>query len=193
MSIFITSDTHFFHKNILKYQPDDRPFETVEEMHEGIIKNWNSMVEPDDYVYHLGDVAFSSAQKALPILERLNGKIELIEGNHDKGLLKNRDFRSRFVKVSPYTEIKFQGTKIVLCHYPIYSWNMIHHGALHFYGHTHGSIPHVHEGCSMDVGIDTNRCFPYDLSELVEYLANVREIKGIGKTDPRYRETRPNE
>lgn len=190
MAIFITSDTHFFHKNILKYQADERPFETIEEMNEAIVQRWNSEVGPEDTVYHLGDVAFANPMKALPLLKRLNGKIHLIEGNHDKGLLRNSELRACFESVASYREIKHDGVKIILCHYPIYSWNMIHHGALHFYGHTHGAIPHVWEGYSMDVGLDTNMCFPYNLSELVSYLADLRQIKGIEKTDPRDREER---
>ena len=54
--IFFTSDTHFDHKNILRFC--NRPWETVEEMNQGLIDNWNSVVGPDDIVFHLGDVSF---------------------------------------------------------------------------------------------------------------------------------------
>ena len=81
MSIFFISDTHFNHFNVIRYC--DRPFKTVEEMNETIIKRWNMMVNKDDIVYHLGDFAFSNKEATQEIVSRLNGKIRLIRGNHD--------------------------------------------------------------------------------------------------------------
>jgi len=81
MSIFFISDTHFNHTNVIRYC--DRPFKTVEEMNETIIKRWNMMVNKDDIVYHLGDFAFSNKEATQEIVSRLNGKIRLIRGNHD--------------------------------------------------------------------------------------------------------------
>jgi calcineurin-like phosphoesterase family protein len=81
MKKFITSDLHFFHKNVITYC--NRPWNTVEEMNEGMIENWNKVVTNDDIVYILGD--FSLSPKAVElILPRLNGKEKiLILGNHD--------------------------------------------------------------------------------------------------------------
>ena len=81
--IWFSSDHHFFHNNIIKYC--NRPFETVEEMNEALVKNWNSVVGPDDHVYHLGDFCFGNVEKWNWCLEpgRLNGHIHLILGNHD--------------------------------------------------------------------------------------------------------------
>ena len=56
--IWFTSDTHFFHNNIIDYCK--RPFVNAEEMNEYIIKQWNSVVKPQDEVYHLGDFAFGN-------------------------------------------------------------------------------------------------------------------------------------
>ena len=53
--VWVTSDTHFNHANIIKYC--NRPFSSVEEMNETIIANWNKVVSEDDMVYHLGDFA----------------------------------------------------------------------------------------------------------------------------------------
>ena len=53
--IWFTSDLHFNHLNILKYEPKSRPFENVAEMNEALIKNWNDRVKPEDTVFVLGD------------------------------------------------------------------------------------------------------------------------------------------
>lgn len=78
----IVSDTHFNHNNILKY---NRPyFKTIEEMNDTIIKKWNEEIMPDDAVIHLGDFAFGDDYTSIEnIIEKLNGKITLILGNHD--------------------------------------------------------------------------------------------------------------
>ena len=77
--VFFTSDLHANHANIIKFC--DRPWKTKEEMTEALIENWNSVVGPDDIVFNLGDFMWSSSWN--PILERLNGKIYLIWGNHE--------------------------------------------------------------------------------------------------------------
>lgn len=91
--LFFTSDTHFNHTNILQYC--NRPFKTVDQMNETIITNWNNVVEPDDVVFHIGDFCLGGAEEWNKILDRLNGRIYLVLGNHD---LKNirQGFIDRF-------------------------------------------------------------------------------------------------
>lgn len=79
--IFLIGDTHFMHKNIIKYC--NRPFKDVEEMTESLIKNWNSVVDNNDIVYVVGDFALCGKQKIIEIGNRLNGRKRLILGNHD--------------------------------------------------------------------------------------------------------------
>ena len=69
--IWVTSDTHFNHANIIKYC--NRPFSSVEEMNETIIANWNKVVSQGDTVYHLGDFALGDKLLVLVLLECLNG------------------------------------------------------------------------------------------------------------------------
>ena len=78
---FFTSDTHFYHINILKYC--NRPFSSVEEMNEKLIENWNNVVGKNDIVWHLGDFCFGKKENISEILPKLNGKINLVMGNHD--------------------------------------------------------------------------------------------------------------
>ena len=100
--IWFVSDTHFGHKNILKYTK--RPFSSVEEMDEILIANWNNRVKEEDEVYHLGDVALCSPNKLRKILDRLKGKIYLIRGNQDRSAEACRD---RFEWIKDYHEKDF--------------------------------------------------------------------------------------
>lgn len=81
MKVFIISDTHFGHENIIRYC--NRPFRTVEEMDEAMIKNWNAVVTNKDVVIHLGDFCLTNKERCIEILNKLNGKKILIKGNHD--------------------------------------------------------------------------------------------------------------
>ena len=83
--IFFTSDLHFGHENVIRF--DNRPFDTVEEMDEEMIKRWNAKVGKGDIVYVLGDFIWKAAtNEAVSIIRRLNGQIILIKGNHDRFL-----------------------------------------------------------------------------------------------------------
>lgn len=79
--MFVISDTHFDHENIIKYC--DRPFSSLEEMDETMIENWNSAVSTQDVVLHLGDIAMARPEVALEYARRLNGQILMTRGNHD--------------------------------------------------------------------------------------------------------------
>lgn len=85
--IWFTSDTHFNHKNILKFTDFEgnrvRSFDSVEEMNETMIGRWNSVVKPGDKVYHLGDVFFGPKNEFKSMWPRLNGSKRLVVGNHD--------------------------------------------------------------------------------------------------------------
>lgn len=81
MKIFVISDSHFGHANIIKYC--NRPFKTTEEMDAIMIKNWNETVSNKDVVIHLGDFALGTKERCAEIVSKLNGKKILILGNHD--------------------------------------------------------------------------------------------------------------
>jgi len=170
-NIFYTSDTHFFHNNIIKYCPNSRgQFNNVEEMNEAIIAAWNDKVTDHDIVYHLGDVSFSNIENTAKILSRLKGKINLIPGNHDKTRL---TVNTNISTVLPqYCEIKAGKQFFILCHYPILSWNGQSYGAIHLHGHTHGTLAKYHNN-ALDVGIDARPNYdlsPWEQSELIEYI-----------------------
>ncbi len=112
---FFTSDPHFFHNNVIKY--DNRPFTSVEEMNNAIISRWNSIVSSNDTVYVCGDFGLCPIISLHNLLNSLEGKKILILGNHD------RYQHSQYIKAgfdAVYYELVMKlGQKIVkLSHYP---------------------------------------------------------------------------
>ena len=103
MAVYFISDLHFGHKNILTY--DNRPFKTIEEHDNALVKNWNNTISNDDEVYILGDISWHNVTKTIEIVKSLNGVKHLIVGNHDKKLLKNRELQSLFVEITDYKEL----------------------------------------------------------------------------------------
>ena len=130
---YYISDLHFGHKNVIKF--DDRPFESAEEMDAKIIENWNNVVKKNDNVYVVGDMFWCKMDKAIEILDELNGNKFLIKGNHDR--CHDDRFLKKFVKASEYMEIEDNGRKVVLCHYPIPYFKNHYYGWYHLYGHVH--------------------------------------------------------
>lgn len=166
---FITSDTHFFHRSIRKFCPASRQGDDEVHMTELMIEAWNNKVAPNDLVYHLGDVSFGKKEETKDVLHRLNGNIILILGNHDNE--ENMKQMKRFDEVTRYKEIRHNGERCILFHYPIFEWDQLHRGTIHFYGHVHGRGLPMPEGRSCDVGIDTRTDMaPYSLDEIVEQM-----------------------
>ena len=97
---FITSDLHLGHSNIISLC--NRPFRDVEEMNDTIINNWNSVVKSGDTVYVLGDFSFKG-KGVHDYLNRLNGDIILIKGNHDKSFK-----HKRIISFHDYLEIEVE-------------------------------------------------------------------------------------
>ena len=170
--IFVTSDTHFYHKNIIKYSAVRNCFTDELHMNEVIIDIWNKQVKPNDIVYHLGDFAFTNAENATNLVKSLTGKICLVSGNHDHKLIKNSEFCAKLYNLEfGYHETKIDKTNIVMCHYPIRSWNGMHYGSYHLHGHTHGTCQQP--GRSLDVGIDNRTDFKlWTWDEIVDFMSN---------------------
>ena len=125
------SDYHIGHPNVLNF--DLRPFKTLEEMHETIICNWNSVVSNGDEVYILGDFAWKN-DVGLEVLKKLKGRKYLIRGNHDR---MNAELEKQFVWVKKMETIKDNDNHIVLCHYPLAHCRSADYGYIHLYGHIH--------------------------------------------------------
>jgi calcineurin-like phosphoesterase family protein len=167
MTVFFTSDTHFGHLPIIA--SCRRPYGSAEEMDEGLIARWNGIVSARDTVYHLGDFCHRGSQNASDYLDRLNGDIHLIVGNHDAQTLQRH--AARFASVSLIGEIDIGGRALVLCHYPMREWNGCYQGAWHLFGHVHGRLNHVSQGLCLDVGVDCNAYRPLSFEDVTGIMA----------------------
>lgn len=192
---FVTADLHLGHPNVIKYAK--RPFDGVRNMHETIVKRWNSYVPKDQIVYVIGDFAHGpdSLSDAIEVGMRLNGRKILIAGNHDfekKGKkYQPKDYGDVFdeVLVGPI-EVKYNGRRYVLFHYPMESWNGSPHGVCHLHGHCHGMLPSRAQpgqpfrfGRRLDVGMDCWRFYPLPFSEVERIIEDrVGSMLEIGST-----------
>ena len=179
MKTYITSDLHFGHTNIMKFCPVTRARynNDVNYMNEQMVKEWNEIVNPEDTVYILGDVAFMPASKAASYVNRLNGTKILIEGNHDRKALNDPVFRSAFKEVHKYHHINYNGTFVTMFHYPIAEWDQMHRGSVHFHGHLHGNESGMEKYRCLDVGMDATGWIVLEMEDAIA-RAMKGEIKG---------------
>lgn len=170
--IFFTADTHFGGFNIIKHC--NRPFKNVEEMDEAIIRNWNNRVSYKDTVYHLGDFLHRNVSNPKQYLDRLNGKLVLVAGNHDREIDAMIDlFALDFSR--DILEIKYHNQLIIMCHYKMAIWRRKFkkkHPAWMLYGHSHGCAPDELNELSMDVGVDCNGFAPLSFNEIKKIMEN---------------------
>ena len=168
--IYFTSDTHYGHANIIKYCA--RPFESVDEMDEALIKAYNSVVTPNDTVYHLGDFCMGG-RKPEEYLCRLNGKMFLLPGNHDK-VERFTGKYTRHNEVIIMTELvraSLSGQYMTLCHYALRVWDKAHYGSWNLHGHSDGTL--LGHGKQQDVGVDALGYLgyrPISITELQELM-----------------------
>ncbi len=131
--VFLVSDTHFGHPNIVKFAANGvriRPFDTHEQHDEALVENWNAIVKPNDKVYHLGDVSIS--RKSLALLEKLHGEKILIRGNHD--IFKLEDYAKHFKDIRSFHVLN----GCVLTHAPLHTSCLEKFGC-NIHGHTHAN------------------------------------------------------
>lgn len=173
-NVYFTSDTHFSHKAIIGYC--ERPFDTVEDMDEELIKRWNETVGEDDIVFHLGDFCFSGPQRWNQILKRLNGRKYLIIGNHDMSCISKNSFMNETVNyfdgINQQMNILIDGWHIYLNHYPFLAYGGAYNekrkvgqlfGHVHYYNGSKGlDAERLKElfPFQYDVGVDNNNYTP---------------------------------
>lgn len=165
MTLFFTADEHYLHKNIIKYC--SRPFESVDDMTENLIKNHNSVVGKGDVTVHLGDFCFGNQEQAEEIIKRLNGNHIFIKGCHDRWLRKS---------APAFYKISVNDTLIVGCHYPLEEWFASFHGSIHVHGHQHKIVNRIKN--RLNVGADLHKFFPINAEEVIELVKINNETIG---------------
>ena len=180
MAIYLTSDLHLNHTREFIYRP--RGFNSVEEMNETIIERFNATVSSDDDVYILGDICLGggtlevlAANKAL--IERLNGKLHIIRGNHDTNpRIAMYETCANVVEPVKYADmIHYKKYHFYLSHYPTMTANLeaesLHQCTLNLFGHTHqnrnfyNDIPMYYH-----VGVDSHNCYPVLLDDIINEM-----------------------
>ena len=143
-----------------------------------MIKAWNEKIAPGDDVYHLGDIAFIRDMNVYKqVVERLNGNIHIIFGNHD-----HLPFMKECSNIKSicrgYMDLDVENQSIALCHFPFEEWNKMHHGSWHFHGHVHNSDKSNYHTITkikgrVDVGVDNHPEYvPFSFEELQEIIKN---------------------
>jgi len=178
-NIFITSDHHFNHFNIIKYC--NRPFSNIGEMNNTLVNNWNSVVTDKDIVFHLGDFCFGDRKEWRKWINQLSfSQIHLIQGNHDRlSDIPSEMFSSvndMMMLTVEDEELDSGKMSLFLCHYCMVAWPGQWRGVTHCFGHSHTS-PYSNKQKdvdyigrrplpSYDVGVDNNNFTPVSYDEL---------------------------
>lgn len=166
MKTFLISDTHFGHNNCYTFTDDAgkliRPWaKNADEGDEIMVENWNSVVKPEDKVYHLGDVAIP--RHGLRHVARLNGRKVLIKGNHDHYKLK--EYAELFDDVRGAWKLG----EFWLTHIPVHPESIRWKGNIH--GHLHAgrvmSSPHHIDPRYVSVCVEQINATPIDFEEIV--------------------------
>lgn len=156
--LWFTSDTHFSHeKTRIKAA---RPFDNINEMDKEIIKQWNKIVKPNDIVYHLGDFG------NLNVLKKLNGKVRLVMGNHEKknGYTKDDLLKAGFIKVfEDRALIELNGKLIHMCHEPSKHIPNMHN----LFGHVH-DLAFI-KPYGINIGVDVHHYRPVSYERMMYY------------------------
>jgi calcineurin-like phosphoesterase family protein len=174
--IWLTSDLHFNHDKEFIWQA--RGFNSVQEMNEALVKNFNSVVAPEDTVYILGDNMMGmDMESGLAYLRRLNGIKYMAIGNHDTDarITAYRD-SGIFSDIQFGYRIKVKGRVYLFTHYPTVTANGDDLRVVNLYGHTHQEDSNFFEDrpYMYHVGVDSHNCFPVSMDKVIEDIKNLK-------------------
>lgn len=161
---YLIADTHFGHRNIITYQALHRPFVTIGEHDETLVDRWNSKVNKNDTVWHLGDVLFGA--HSFELLGRLNGQKHLVMGNHDH--YPTARYLEHFKRLHGAAELK----GYILTHVPVDDGQF-----WRFKGNFHG---HLHSKSIVDsmshfcVSAEHTMLAPIRLDEAIQFIEEAK-------------------
>ena len=185
-NIWLISDTHFNHNQSFLYEP--RGFVSVKEMNESIIERWNSLVKPEDTVYHLGDVIMGDLDAGLQFVKSLNGHIKLALGNHDTPQ-RVAAFSEFFDEIQFGYRLKVGKKVLYLSHYPMLTGNFDNSKVYSIHGHTHNKEKFNPEYELMfNVCCDAINCMPLPLTLAIDMINQnqenrIKKLKILDKLD----------
>lgn len=200
--LFFTSDWHLGHQRIIEL--DKRPFASLDEMHDSLIRRYNSVVTPYAVCYFLGDMGFMPTSEMFKIISALNGTKVLVLGNHDKGT--ERFYKAGFHVVCNSVTLFHGQTRLTLSHMPLrgvyrenctgmggaapgdnwhgesrpssLDYSLPAHDGFHLHGHIHspnGGRSFRTLGRQMDVGVAANNYTPVSMSQVASWIAAVSD------------------
>lgn len=195
-NIYFTSDNHFGHAKVIEYC--NRPFKSVDEMNEALIKNWNKVVKPDDFVFVVGDFMMYMKKPELKILlARLNGKKTLVKGNHDS-FSETEWLSIGFSSVCRSMTFKIANEIVNISHYPykkpwynemfykyayklfpksfyrprVFADQLKDDGRFLLHGHTHSDK--ITNGRMIHVGVDAHNFRPIPLQKIADIITSIK-------------------
>ena len=173
MSIFLTSDLHLCHDREFLFKP--RGFDSVTDHDITICANWNSVVQPEDDVYILGDLMLNDNRRALNMLKCLNGRKHIILGNHDTPMRIRAYVEEGICVEEPKWAdvIHYKGYHFFLSHFPSMTANLekesLKQVTINLFGHTHQKKKFYNDIPFMfHVGMDSNNNTPVLLDDIIE-------------------------
>lgn len=179
--IFLVSDTHFAHKNIIAYCR--RGFRDLRNHDLTLIERWNRVVAPEDTVYHLGDFVMGDSFNVYSYLTRLNGHIILVRGNHDtKGKIEiyERNFPGK-IEVHDIAYLSFERYFLIMCHFPILSPEYAamvtqnNNEVIVCHGHVHDQLPFFNpETRTFNLSADVIDFTPVEVGTIVDVFKKSR-------------------
>lgn len=180
LQIFITSDLHLGHANIIKYCK--RPFKDVHEMNKTLVYNWNSTIRKDDIVYFLGDLAYGRNSFTDSWLHKLNGKITFLKGNHDE---------SSSIRMLDHYFTEFEGIKFYLTHDPANvpeTWNgWVIHGHVHNNSRDYDmqrKYPYInYDKKTVNVSVELTNYKPLRLSTITKQINEGKPVNAVVKSE----------
>ena len=172
--VFFTSDLHLGHENVLEWR---KGFNSIDEMDETLITNWNHRVHKNDFIIITGDLIYKSKRSPVEYLDALKGRKILVKGNHDADWMKeltDEQIAKYFEGVYDLYSFKRNGVKLRFCHYPMIAWESSRHQSILVCGHIHdkregfeyemvSKVPYA-----FNAGVNVNGMKPVTLSELIK-------------------------
>lgn len=188
MKRWITSDTHFGHKNIMDYCPWRTDWaRSIEEHDARLIEAWNLVVAPEDVVFHLGDFALCKKERIAEIRKQLHGKIHLALGNHDRSAKSMTEMGFEVHETILISRAVPNDGVLIARHNPgEFPLDQMKTARLLLHGHWHGDDHRPKTGVAaefrdklIDVGIDARREIApasLDLIDHIGWQARVRNL-----------------